>query len=116
MEALGRLLLLRRSTCPVMSELDQKLRELFLKFKPLVESRLAAIEAGIAAAEQGSLTEELRAAAEREAHKLAGALGSYGLGRASELARELEQRFAAGAIDPAARSQYAELCREIDRF
>lgn len=99
-----------------MTELDQKLRELFLKFKPLVDSRLAAIETAIAAAENGSCTEDVRATAEREAHKLAGALGSYGFGRASELARELEQRFAAGSIDPAARSRYAELCREIGRF
>lgn len=99
-----------------MSGLDEKLRELFLKFKPLVDSRLAAIEAAIAAAEQGNASEDLRAAAEREAHKLAGALGSYGLGRASEIARELEQGFAAGTVDPGARFRYAELCREIDRF
>lgn len=99
-----------------MSQLDHRLREIFLKFKPLVDSRLAAIEAAISAAEKRTLTEEVRAAAEREAHKLAGALGSYGLARASEIARELEQHFSAGSVDLIARSRYAELCREIDSF
>ena len=100
-----------------MSQLDQKLRELFLKFKPLVDSRLAAIENGIAATESGSLTEDLRAAAEREAHKLAGALGSYGLTLGSELARELEQRFIGGQPDAAAcRRLYDRLRSEIDSF
>jgi HPt (histidine-containing phosphotransfer) domain-containing protein len=100
-----------------MSELDQKLRELFLKFKPLVESRLAAIETGIIAAEQGSLSEDLRAAAEREAHKLAGALGSYGLSKGTDLARELEQRFIAGQPDAVeCRRIYYRLRSEIDSF
>lgn len=102
---------------PSMSELDQKLRELFFKFKPLVDSRLAAIESAIVAAEHGTLTEDLRAAAEREAHKLAGALGSYGLTKGSDCARDLEERFNAG--DPESsecRSVYDRLRKEIDSF
>ena len=44
----------------------------------------------------GTLDHALRASAERDAHKLAGSLGTFGLQRGTELARELETTFAAG--------------------
>lgn len=54
------------------------------------ERRLHILEAAVIALLEGHLTEEDRAGAEREAHKLAGSAGTFGLHRASELARELE--------------------------
>jgi len=52
--------------------------------------RADTIEGDAAALLEGGLSEPMRAEAEREAHKLAGAAGTFGLHRASDLARELE--------------------------
>jgi HPt (histidine-containing phosphotransfer) domain-containing protein len=58
--------------------------------RPTIEGRVAAIEGAIDALEAGSLDEEQAKAAIEAAHKLAGVLGTFGLGRGSELASELE--------------------------
>lgn len=55
-----------------------------------VMGRVAVLEDAVAATIEGRLTPEDRVAAEREAHKLAGAAGTFGFGRASEAARKLE--------------------------
>jgi DNA-binding response OmpR family regulator len=55
-----------------------------------VMGRVAVIEDAVAAMIEGRLSPENRVAAEREAHKLAGAAGTFGFGRASEAARKLE--------------------------
>ncbi|GER23318.1 hypothetical protein NCCP1664_18140 [Zafaria cholistanensis] len=55
-----------------------------------VMGRVAVLEDAVAAAIEGRLSPENRVAAEREAHKLAGAAGTFGFGRASEAARKLE--------------------------
>lgn len=51
---------------------------------------LEVLEEAAAALSQDRLTPELRAAAEREAHRLAGAAGTFGFPAASEAARRLE--------------------------
>jgi diguanylate cyclase (GGDEF)-like protein len=48
------------------------------------------LEEAIGAALAGALDEELRQKARREAHKLAGSVGTFGFSQASERARELE--------------------------
>jgi len=53
--------------------------------------RLDVVDLAYRALAAGSLDEELRKEAERESHKLAGGLGSFGLPAASEAAGELEQ-------------------------
>ncbi|MGI8730799.1 MAG: HD domain-containing phosphohydrolase [Solirubrobacteraceae bacterium] len=58
------------------------------------QRRVTTLEQAVAAIAAGSLHEQLRASAQRDAHKLAGSLGTFGLPRGSDLARELEQRFA----------------------
>ena len=60
-------------------------------------TRIATVEAAVTAMLDGSLDEEQRAAAEREAHKLAGSLGMFGFPRGTELARDLEQGLAPGS-------------------
>jgi HPt (histidine-containing phosphotransfer) domain-containing protein len=52
--------------------------------------RLVALERAAAALAEGGLDDELRAHAEREAHRLVGSAGTLGRMRASETARELE--------------------------
>ncbi|MBG6185216.1 DNA-binding response OmpR family regulator [Arthrobacter sp. CAN_A214] len=55
-----------------------------------VLGRVVAIEEAVAAIIEKRLTPEGRETAEREAHKLAGAAGTFGFGRASESARKIE--------------------------
>lgn len=56
-----------------------------------VLGRVVAIEEAVAAVIEKRLTPEGRETAERDAHKLAGAAGTFGFGRASEAARRIER-------------------------
>ena len=69
--------------------------------------RVRTLDEAIGAMLDHSLNEDLRARAERDAHKLAGSLGMFGFPRGSEIARELEQALAAPA--PAQAFHLAEL-------
>jgi HPt (histidine-containing phosphotransfer) domain-containing protein len=62
---------------------------------PEIEERLAVIESAAAATAAGTLTAEQRHAAQAAAHKLAGVLGSFGLGEGTAPARETELHYAA---------------------
>ena len=62
-----------------------------------VLARLAVLDRAVAELMGGELSEPLRAEAEREAHKLAGAAGTFGFPRASELARTIELALAPAA-------------------
>lgn len=61
--------------------------------------RAAIIGSVVAAMLEGHLDDEHRDLAEREAHKIAGSAGTFGYGRASEIAGELETIFADGCTD-----------------
>ena len=54
-----------------------------------VQARVEVISAALDARAHGALGPEQRAAAERAAHMIAGAGGTFGFARATELAREL---------------------------
>lgn len=56
--------------------------------------RVTTLDEAVRASLGGNLSPELRRTAEREAHKLAGAVGSFGFWDASTLAREAEQLLA----------------------
>ena len=60
------------------------------KFRDTIFARVDAVEAAALALLADGLDDEARRAAEREAHKLAGAAGSFGFAEASRLAREAE--------------------------
>ena len=77
-----------------MTDLSAGLRAIFEKNREEFQARLETLEEAVAAILAGSLDEALRASAESDAHKLVGALGTFGLPRGSELAGELELRFA----------------------
>jgi HPt (histidine-containing phosphotransfer) domain-containing protein len=64
--------------------------------RPTVERRLGNLERAAEAAATGSLEGETLSAAETDAHKLAGALGTFGFPQASDLAREAELELARG--------------------
>ncbi|MEA2144133.1 MAG: hypothetical protein QOI64_2563, partial [Solirubrobacteraceae bacterium] len=72
-------------------------KAIFDKARDDLGRRVGTLEGAVAAVLDETLNETLRAGAERDAHKLAGSLGMFGLPRGSELARELERaRAAAG--------------------
>ncbi len=70
--------------------LNQALDRMWAQFLPLMEERVAILESAAAAFAANRLSKEQQAAAGAAAHKLAGVLGTFGLSRATVLARELE--------------------------
>ncbi len=81
-------------------------------------ARLRALEAAAIAILEGTLTDELRLAARREAHTLAGSVGFFGFDEGSALARDLETRLDVSpppADAPAIAELVEGLRRAIDR-
>jgi HPt (histidine-containing phosphotransfer) domain-containing protein len=72
----------------------EALGRLWTKFLPEIENRMAILESAVRALESGSLSVDEREAAHQAAHKLAGVLGTFGLHRGTELARQAELGFA----------------------
>ncbi|MDQ6749200.1 MAG: response regulator [Actinomycetota bacterium] len=63
---------------------------IWAEHREAVLERVGVLELAVATLTRRALDEDLRAEAEREAHKLAGVLGTFGFGRGSERAREME--------------------------
>jgi DNA-binding response OmpR family regulator len=74
------------------------LKVVWEKFKGQTGARVTIIEQATAALRENALEDELQQQAKAAAHKLAGALGVFGLNEGSRLAREIEQTFAKKAI------------------
>lgn len=82
-------------------EIADMIARLWAAQYPVVLARFTSIEHGIDAIRAGaSPTHEAVLVAYREAHNLAGALGSYGRPEGSVLARELMVALAAPGRDP----------------
>jgi HPt (histidine-containing phosphotransfer) domain-containing protein len=65
--------------------------------QPRAIARVAVLEAAVAALAGGALDDATAAEATGEAHKLAGALGTFGMPEGTKRARAIEQRLAGGA-------------------
>jgi len=76
------------------ASMSEALGRLWSKFLPEIENRTAILEGAVRALTSGSLSNEEREAAHQAAHKLAGVLGTFGLQRGTELARQAELAFA----------------------
>jgi HPt (histidine-containing phosphotransfer) domain-containing protein len=72
----------------------EALARLWTKFLPDTEQRVAILEVAAQALAAGSLSNEQRESAHAAAHKLAGTLGTFGLHRGTDLARQAELGFA----------------------
>lgn len=81
-----------------MTQLSAGLQTIFTNSHADFQRRVDTLAQAVDAIGVGNLEEDLRAAAEGDAHKLAGSLGTFGLARGSELARELELRLAPNVI------------------
>lgn len=81
------------STAPtsIEQETREKLAGVWQRFQGRVSEQVAQIEHATFALSQQQLTSELQQQAKREAHSLAGSLGTFGFPKGSRLAREIEQ-------------------------
>jgi HPt (histidine-containing phosphotransfer) domain-containing protein len=76
------------------SAMSDALNRMWVRFLPQIHQRVDTLVAAAQAFAAGELSEERKQEAESEAHKLAGVLGTFGLTRGTELARELEISYA----------------------
>jgi two-component system alkaline phosphatase synthesis response regulator PhoP len=83
-----------REAAPAAVVLDAGLRAIFQQHADDFQARVATLEQALVALAAGCLDDELRLVAKREAHKLVGSLGTFGLTRGTDLAREVEQGLA----------------------
>jgi HPt (histidine-containing phosphotransfer) domain-containing protein len=99
-----------------MSQAEEKtaslLAALWVKIRPMVEERLALLDAAAVAAASGTLSEAHRTEAYSAAHKLAGSLGMYGFDEGTAVARKIEALLGEAAPDGA---QLKELNAELRR-
>jgi HPt (histidine-containing phosphotransfer) domain-containing protein len=77
--------------------LDAAIAALWQDARPRALERVAVLEAAVTALAEGALAPETADEARREAHKLAGSLGTFGLPAGTEHARAIERAFDAGA-------------------
>jgi diguanylate cyclase (GGDEF)-like protein len=100
-------------------DLALALSQLWTRRRDGFVERVECIEAAVADLVGGALEEPRRAEAEREAHKLAGALGTFGVPGGTDLARELEHALAADRVARASPVRLSELvlalAREVER-
>src|SRR5262245_24253987 len=87
--ALGEETLLQQQTLAAVAKIWER-------FKETIITRVTVLEQAATALLEGRLDDELRQQAEREAHKLAGAVGTFGFTEGSRLAREIEHLLQAG--------------------
>jgi HPt (histidine-containing phosphotransfer) domain-containing protein len=82
---------------PPPPSLDAAIAALWRDARPRALGRVATLEAAVTALRDGALAGDAAVEATREAHKLAGALGTFGMPAGTRHARTVEQRLAAGA-------------------
>jgi HPt (histidine-containing phosphotransfer) domain-containing protein len=94
------------------SDLTAALNGLWQQFLPLIDERVAVLEAAGQALAGGNLSDEQREAATSAAHKLAGVLGTFGLTKGTVLAREAEM-LCTGDADPASAPQLSDIAAQL---
>ncbi|MCW3000460.1 MAG: Two component response regulator receiver modulated diguanylate cyclase [Solirubrobacterales bacterium] len=92
-------------------ELQEALRRIWRDRRDGVLEQVTVVESAVAAALEGTLDDELRERATREAHMLAGSAGTFGFLRATAHARELEA--AMGGMTPPELSELPALAEHV---
>jgi HPt (histidine-containing phosphotransfer) domain-containing protein len=87
--------------------LDAAIAALWRDAQPRALARVDVLEAAVAALAAGGIDAPVSDEATREAHKLAGALGTFGMPAGTTHARAIELRLAGGAV-PADAPELAE--------
>jgi hypothetical protein len=94
--------------------LIEALDRMWAQFLPQMQERVAVLEAAAAAFASGNLSVEQQQAATSAAHKLAGVLGTFGLSRGTDLARELEAMYSCEVgSDPSLARRLASIAAEL---
>lgn len=75
---------------PAKPPLTEALNQLWVRFLPEIEEKVAVLSSAATASSAGQLSNEKQEAARDVAHKLAGVLGVFGLAEGTNLAREAE--------------------------
>lgn len=96
------------------SLLTEAMNRLWMKFLPQMAERVATLERAAESAKNGRLDAAEKQAASSDAHKLAGVLGTFGLQRGTELAREAETLYG-GPLDGSAplSARLLEIARQL---
>jgi HPt (histidine-containing phosphotransfer) domain-containing protein len=81
-------------------QIQKDLAELWKKYLPDIGERVGVLERACALLREGRFSEEERKPALGAAHKLAGAMGTFGHTHGTELAREVESMLENGNITP----------------
>jgi HPt (histidine-containing phosphotransfer) domain-containing protein len=81
---------------PNPSAVTEAMNRLWTQFSPQIEERVSLLESAALAFAEGSLTSAQCEEASSAAHNLAGVLGTFGLDRGTELAREAELLYSRG--------------------
>jgi len=93
---------------------NHALDRLWIQFLPQLEERVSALEAAGSALAAGGLSIGLKGDANSAAHKLAGVLGTFGLTRGTDLAREAESIYADGLeTDPLMAARLRKIAAEL---
>jgi HPt (histidine-containing phosphotransfer) domain-containing protein len=94
------------------SALSQALDQLWARFLPQIEERVSLLESAATDISANQLSTEQREAAAAAAHKLAGVLGTFGLTKGTDLARELEVAYSREGV-PAPSAHIATITAEL---
>ena len=96
-----------------------RMRVIWTRARPALLERLDAVDLAVTALAQGKLSDDVRAAAEHAAHRIAGTAGTFGFPRASQIATGLEDAFRDheddGHLQERAKSAALALRRELER-
>lgn len=102
---------------PLQQSLQQRIRAKTLrtwaKYQIALSAQIAVLEQAAKAVAERTLTDALHQQAKREAHKLAGSLGIFGLKVGSELARELEALLQTTEGIDALQNQFTERVQQL---
>ncbi|MGE0492159.1 MAG: response regulator [Vulcanimicrobiota bacterium] len=95
-------------------DMANALQKVWEKYQPVNLQRVTTIRDSLLTLQEGALDPESRRAAEREAHKLAGGLGTFGFAKAALIAKELERALQEGSnIDASNVSRFLGLADMI---
>ncbi|MDQ2695511.1 MAG: response regulator [Pseudomonadota bacterium] len=91
-------------------QMEAEYAEIWQEFKVTTLSQVRVLEQAAVALLEGRLDAELHRRAQRDAHRLAGSVGSFGFTRGSQLAREIESLLRdGGGLNPAQVLHLSEL-------
>ncbi|MGB0066176.1 MAG: Hpt domain-containing protein [Terracidiphilus sp.] len=90
---------------------------LWQRFLPEIIERVNVLESAAMAIAGCELAPQQREAAQAAAHKLAGVLGSFGLARGTDLARELELAFTGeSSLDAQSAANFSAIAAELRKM